>query len=556
MGILSDLTSKYQLDLSAFTRGMQASGKTPSAPEAEVSPEAHALFQYKQQSVALAKQMAADREKGYNDAVAAGLGAGPKPNFKPTWTDYMIAAETIGKQNAAAMEKQGLSWNAKVYSDLSSLQDRNGKTIPGYEMRLEGFQINKAHMEPPEAVKLLATLRASQLAKEDGRKPTALDALLEIKKIQDVNEKTPALKELQEEALKDMYDLDCNHAISKLYEAVDHEADFKGTVFAHCNFHPADTLMRNGKAEGVPDNGIPITDGAKFEHVVFDGMSDKDELRLNRGQYHDITLKDINRGHLFVEANTFIEGINIEGMHAEFSIGHNAVVSKITANDKTRILTLNMEEGATMAHSDLRAATISQASRLQNAEINGVQFGAGNFANLDVTGSHFNNVVFDGTNLSGTSFAKTRLTGVTFKNTDGMDFTSAALKDVEIEIDPKKLAKLDLGKATSISGLKINGQPVNNPQELQMMQMAAEVNVKNFEYNPEMAKAAAAAPQMASALPQPVQTPQKSTIAYAGDVSLASLGNAIAGFNQAKDLTPRSQPEQGQGWERGLSNNA
>lgn len=440
------------------------------APAMTLDAESRMLFDYKTEALSMATEAAAERSK------ATGI------ESMPTMTDYFIAANKLGETKAQEMKERGVDWSPRVFADLSSLTDNTGKVTA--EMHISGFQINKADIEPLADIKMFATMKAAELAQAEGRKAGLPDMLQALQDIQQAGEKPPSAESMQEsiESLKDAMDLDGDHCINDFFSNIDLHANFNNTIFDNgTNFHPAGTLMRNNE-----ENGVALTEGAKFNNVVFDGMGAEDVLTLNKGEYTNITLCNINRGTVQIADNTVVNGINVEGMHANFEIGSNSLVSGMIVDDQTRILNFDMEKGATIAHSDLREALIAPSSNLQGTNWEDVKTN-GSFRDVDMSGSSFKSVTFDGADLKGASFDGASLKNVDFKNIASAD--------------------LDLSGVKSFEGVTVNGASITDASQM-----------AQFGITPDTSAIASAEPTQKDAL---------STIRDTMQAALASIGSKV-----------------------------
>lgn len=365
--------------------------------------EARKLFDLKKEALEMASQMALERQYGDREARAAGLDTGPArspESYKPTMTDYFIAAEKLGRERGLSEQE----WNPKIFADLSG-------------QKIDGFQINQSDMQPPKAARMLAGIRAQQTAQAEGRKPTRADTLAALQQIQQSGEKLPSI-----ESMMDAYDLDGDHAISNFYDDIDRHAKFEGTLFANVSFHPAGTLMRDG------ENGVALTEGASFQNVTFDGMTGNDTLTLKRGQYEDIKLTNIKGGTIEIADGTQIDGMDVRGMHAELHIGR-ASVSNLDASG-ARVVRLEAAPGAQITHANFDGATIEMASKLEGSVWKDVSFTGANLVDVEMRGASLSNVRFDDTSLA------------------GLDLSAAKIENLRINgeliSDPQKLAEFGI----------------------------------------------------------------------------------------------------------------
>lgn len=449
----------------------------PAAPEkspAPDSPEA-LLFNYKKQALALAQGMADLRKQDYEQAKAAGLKVDPIDNFRPTMTDYFRACELVGEQNRAEMATNGVEWNPKVYADLSG-------------QRMEGFQINKAHLEaPPQEILQTAMLRALQTK---GARVQTSDVLDQIGQIQRSGEKIDTSPEASAkriaaiksqskagiEALKDTFDLDGDHVIAKFYEAIDRHANFKGTLFSNVNFHPAGTLMRND------ENGIAWTAGASFENVTFDGMGANDRVVLEGKQFSNIHVINSNGGKLTIPDNTQVYDLTLAGKFAELHTGRALISGLETKDAMIEAVTSN---GTKLAHGKFDGVTIDPNSQLAGSKWTDFAFTNCNFDGVDTKGMILNNVAIN--------------------DCHGVDLTGA-----------------QIGK------LAINGTRIENHDQLAALGVAADATTLFIN---------APSPQLAQAPPTPPNDPLAAAIAAAAKIAtITQGGEAVASAQQSTQV--------------------
>jgi uncharacterized protein YjbI with pentapeptide repeats len=419
-------------------------------------------------------------------------------------TEALARAHTAAEARAASQPGATNKFDMTDYFIAAQEMVENGANLTTATManfagqRITNAQINKADIEkPPEAIRMAATLRAMQSAATTGRPAKLSDVLKEVQAIrqsgaridsspQNLDQMRSQMADLANihgiDDFKHIYDLDGTLSINDFFETIDHHIDFKGTIFSEVTFHPADTLMHNSKNDDGKDSGVALTEGASFNNVVFDGMGADDHLVLKQGKYSEITLKDINRGHVHVTDGTRIDGIDVKGMHAEFSLGKNAFVGGMIVDKETRILTFTMAEGATMAHADLGKAIISPAGVMRNTNWEDIKVGGG-LRDVDLSGSSFKSVTFDGTDLKDTNFTGSTLKDVTFKN-----------------MTAEQLKALDLSGVKSFDGVTVtmNGKdkPINSAKEFELMKFASASGITIPSW--ESTKVATQAPQAAN----------------------------------------------------------
>lgn len=350
--------------------------------------EKDSLFAYKREALELAQKTAQERGDG----------------SRPTMTDYFIASQTVGELRADEMAARGVQWTPKVIADLSG-------------QHIEGFQINKADMEPSQNLRQFATIRATEMAQSQGRKATLPDILRAMQSIQQSGEKIPSMASLQSgiESLKDEMDLDGDHAINDFFADIDHHARFEGTIFSNVSFHPAGTLMRDG------ENGVALTEGASFENVTFDGMGAEDAVTLARGSYTNIAFSNIKGGAIEIADGTQVNGMNIRGAQASLHIGR-AALSNLDATG-AHIISLEAKAGAQISQATFVGATIDMASELHGSQWRNVTFKEANLGHVDMAGTtlsgvHFTNTNLEGLNLSGATINDMVVDGKPITSTD------------------------------------------------------------------------------------------------------------------------------------------
>ena len=440
----------------------------PAAADAKAfAAESNALFDYKREALQLAKT------------------AAEADGRRATMTDYFIAAVKLGESKSAEMSARGIQWGPQVIADLS------GQT-------LDGFQINKADMEPPRNVQMLASIRARQAAQAQGRQPTLGDTLAALQQIQQSGEQVPSI-----DTMKDMMDLDGDHIISSFFAGIDHHAKFEKTIFANVSFHPAGTLMREG------ENGVALTEGASFTNVTFDGMQASDQVTLAKGDYHDIHFKNIKGGHIAIADGTQVDGLDIRGAHASLHIGR-ASLTHLDATD-AHIIHLDAAPGAHIAQAEFRGATIDMASNLQGSTWKQVNFTDANLAHVDMNGA----------SLSGVSFTNTNL--------KGLDVSAAQIQDMVVDgkpmTSPLQLAELGM---TVDPHTKVNANPelVRN-YELSQIRATMQGAVASIGSGAAPAEASAsmapAAPEV-SAKPEPLTVDD---IRQALQAAQSTIGNKL-----------------------------
>lgn len=483
----------------------------PSASvDVTMEKEKSALANYKREALNLAKQTAAERNDGK----------------LPTMTDYFIAAQKIGETHADAMKTQGIQWTPAVFSDFS------GHKKDGLDITIDGFQINREHLEPPREALLLATHRAQQAAQAagTGKAATLTDTLLELQKIQQSDAPLPPLASL--ESLKDSMDLDGDHAVSQFFADVDRHAKFEGTIFSNVNFHPAGTLMRDG------ENGVALTEGASFNNVTFEGMGTNDTLSLAKGEYNNIHFTAIEGGHIDIADGTQVRGMDLRGAHASLHIGR-ASVSNLDATG-AHIISLTTAKGAEISQANFEGATIDMASELQGSTWKNVSFIDANLAHVDMRGATLNGVSFTKSNLS------------------GLDLSGAKIANMQIDgktiTNPTELAEFGI-MADERTVASARETPQLTPQTTEIDQLSPTPHLNDVAKIGGTLQNAIASIGSRIAVPDPAAAASPQTAvreiaentpsSITGGENITLTAALAGGYNQAKDMLGKVQPEQG-----------
>ena len=432
-------------------------------------------------------------------------------------------------------EKGGIEANAATIANLS------GQTI-------KGALINKVELYPSKELQAYAVLKATEAlaANNEFRAPTATESLRALTEIQRQKEPLPSgealttridalnakNKEHGVRDFKDLMDLDGNHVINKFYEEVDRHLAFKGTVFDGVTFHPADTLMPS-----YAENRIPETEGAKFKNCTFDGMKAGDQLVLSGGEGNVLT--NIKGGEITIEGVE--KNLDISGVTASLALHPGARIEGLKAVE-AHVLNLQMEKGSSLRGAVLQGTSIDAASVVQGATLENIKIGKNPTTGTDSSLAHvslreanvLNVTIEQGTNLGGLD-----VSGATLKNLrigDSILQNAEDLKHYGITYDmpPRVIADqalvLQLATQQAGAGLLAAMNSLNTPQ-----------------------------PPPAA----PTTAPPLAALANNSGPSIISGGETVAldtalagGFNAAKDLVARIQPETGQGWELGRSGQA
>ncbi|MDX2095370.1 MAG: pentapeptide repeat-containing protein [Alphaproteobacteria bacterium] len=467
-----------------------------------------ALFAYKREALELAQKTAQERGDG----------------SRPTMTDYFIASQTVGALHADAMANQGIQWTAKVIADLSG-------------QRIEGFQINKADMEPPENLRMLATLRATETARTQGRKATLPDMLMALQDIQQSGERIPSI-----ESLKDTMDLDGNHAISNFFADIDHHAKFEGTIFSNVSFHPAGTLMRDG------ESGVALTEDASFEQVTFDGMGADDTVKLAKGTYTDIAFSNIKGGTIEIADGTQVDGMNIRGAQASLRIGH-ASLSNLDATN-AHIISLTAAKGAQISQATFVGATIDMASALEGSVWKNITFKDANLVDVGMKGATLQGVTFTNTNLKGLD-----LRGATLSNVmvDGKPIVSPSqLANLGVEVDEKTVASAsrELLQNAQLAQIRATMQEAVASLNAPAIDLAAQVVAPLAAANPNDTLAGLARTQEMARVAEANNPPTRATaatskappaIVFGGSADFNSITQSVAITSQPRTVPVAEQ---------------
>lgn len=231
--------------------------------------------------------------------------------------------------------------------------------------------------------------------------------------------------------------------ISPFFAEVQNHITLDDTKLYNVHFHPADTFddVVKGKVE--------------CHDVVFDGMDRS--VNLTHGNFDGVKFINIQSGSIIVGDNdvnhaTVIRNMDISSISAELSVRGNGMIDGLTVDDATRILKLDMAEGATIAHADFGKATISQAgsmvgSRWQTVNFNGTSLNGGNFSDAEFINVTFNDADLKGANLSGATFTgPVTIDGQTYTTYADID---RALKAEGAIIDPAKPIQIEAHAANA-----------------------------------------------------------------------------------------------------------
>jgi uncharacterized protein YjbI with pentapeptide repeats len=335
------------------------------------------------------KQMAVEHAK--KTAEAAGR--------QPTISDYYIAAENVGQQHAAQMQRQGVSWGPQTYAD-------------GNNLSFDGFLIRKYEIEPTKAMQKLAMQRLHGQAIQNGQigQPTfsKSDILNAIRQVNDDMANNPDIAKQLEAAEESEFDLDGDEIIAPLYAEVAGQTRFENTVFSNTTFHPAGTLTKYH------------TEGASFVNVTFDGMDEGNDDYVKLTGCHDNTkFTNIRGGTIEVDDGADVNKMDISGAHAKLIIG-NAAINELDATD-AHVVTLEARKGARINDATFNGTTIDMASNLEGSRWSGVKFTNANLCHVELNDAELSNVTFTNSSLNGVDFSNAKISNLVI---DGKPITS------------------------------------------------------------------------------------------------------------------------------------
>lgn len=361
-----------------------ASAAAKKSAEPDLAQETRQMHDYKAQ--ALKNALSNAKQSGRSEA---------------TFTDYLIAAEELGERLGLPAEQ----WNSRSYSDLS-------------KQTIAHFAINERDMKPPSEILAKQAFTRAAMKLDGGStapgttrlKPTAAMVLRAMQEIQN-GETPPGLEQME-----NFLDLDDDHCISKVYAGVDHEAKFHNTVFEHCSFHPAGTLMHNGQ------DGLALTDGAKFKHSTFDGLETGEKVVLAAGRYEKVTLINSHGGTLGFASGAIAEGVDLRNGYAALEFAEGSAVRNLNA-DGAHLISITAAPGVRISHANFNGATIDMASTLAGTKLEDVHFTNANLAHVDMRGATLTKVAFDKSDMK-----ELDLRGATLHNitVDGKPVNDAA----------------------------------------------------------------------------------------------------------------------------------
>jgi uncharacterized protein YjbI with pentapeptide repeats len=331
-----------------------------------------------------------------NAEKAAAIQRTNDPNYKTSYSDYLIAAQQLG-------ETQGLDpalWNAKTYAVMDGMKIGNG-------------YFSSSHLEPPpEELRRAAIISANKKFDPTGRQKASASQVMEAMK--DLHGKPLPAHSIED--MQNFLDLDQDKAIGTLYADIDRHARFHGTVFDHCSFHPAGTLM-------VQNDGVAISKGAIFNDCIFDGMGPDDTATLSPSKYVGTCFINPNGGTVICGPGAHADGFTIgtadginprtgeaERGNISLQLADGAYLGNLTVNQGARILDLQCGPGSTLSNSTINCATVSMGSTIAGT-LQNVNFQNANLNGVDFSGATLDGVMIDGAPL--TSLDQLRAMGAT-----------------------------------------------------------------------------------------------------------------------------------------------
>jgi hypothetical protein len=289
----------------------------------------------------------------------------------------------------------------------------------------------------------------------------------------------------------DFMDRDGDGAISDFYTNISfNEANLK-----NCFVQPATSFNEE------------IARARNLEHMTFSGMTQGEQFTFGKGaHYQAIHLEQVNGGTIRFDGS--VDGVTLNGTHANIAIGDHAKVSHIETAPGFSILHLEMGTGAVLADCNLRESTLSMTSSFapgsafQNVAL------SSNVNGLDLSGVSLNNVSIDGKAITHPSQLPE---GVTY------DARTTAKASPEFILQSTAQAALDAG-------------------------------VKNFSWNPEMQQQSTPEPMAQS----PMQAATMTTRITGGEsVDRGNIGNFGVPTEVATQVA-RIQPAIGEGMVPGM----
>jgi uncharacterized protein YjbI with pentapeptide repeats len=137
----------------------------------------------------------------------------------------------------------------------------------------------------------------------------------------------------------------------------------------------------------------------KIENAIFQEMGDGDVLVLPRGSYNDITFSDVTGGTLQLADGARITGLHTEGARMNIEMGRS-VISGLTSDASTNIISFKAEPGAEICDSHIREASFALDSNLRGTVWRNVTLENVNMRGIDFSGAHFNMVTINGQSLT------------------------------------------------------------------------------------------------------------------------------------------------------------
>jgi uncharacterized protein YjbI with pentapeptide repeats len=137
----------------------------------------------------------------------------------------------------------------------------------------------------------------------------------------------------------------------------------------------------------------------KIENAIFEEMGDGDILTLPRGNYNDITFNKVTGGTLQLSDGSVVNGLHSEGARMNIEMGRS-VISGLTSDATTNILSFKAEPGAEICNSHIREASFALDSDLRSTVWRDVTLENVNMRGIDFSGAQFNLVTVNGQPLT------------------------------------------------------------------------------------------------------------------------------------------------------------
>lgn len=331
----------------------------------------------------------------------------------------------------------------------------------------------------------------------------------------------PSKQQSSKRVTSNLMDLDGDGAIGDFYTNV----DFNGANLKDAFVDPAtsynDEISKAGNLKGL----------------TFHRMEDGDTFRFRAGgNYEDVKITGVNGGKIKFNDHSHVEGLTIEGKAAQISIGDHSTINDLNVSDEFRILKLKMGRNSVLSNSDLKESTVSMSSHFEpGATFQNVAL-HGNLKGLDLSGVIINNVTIDGVPIQQPSDLKQF--GI------GYDETTKASVSPEMA---KGFRKSQLLSQVAELGRTAFGFDTSSTTPAPAPMQTAKVIDPLAEANPNdtlaglarvQAETSAAMTNLANGAIKDLAPTQIS-----GAQHVATLSEALAGGNPAKDMVARIQRE-------------